>query len=154
MNFHVSTIDFRGIHWIHELPLDVTLEGLSFCFATMNSKYRFAHRSRKQNALFNDFAHTGRWAPRLFPKPHKERNSFRNCWWRVRGIFQGYVGEILELLKKLKESNNITPTPLSNHESWSWSVTNLPGMLLLVRILHAKRRCGWIEDEGEEWSLT
>ena len=27
--------------------------------------------------------------------PHKERNSCRNCWWRVRGIFQGYVGEIL-----------------------------------------------------------
>ena len=27
---------------------------------------------------------------------HKERNSFINCWWNVRGIFQGYVGEILE----------------------------------------------------------
>ena len=32
-----------------------------------------------------------------FPKP-AQRKSFRKCWWRVRGIFQGYVGEILELL--------------------------------------------------------
>ena len=29
------------------------------------------------------------------PKPHKERNSFINCWWNIRGIFQGYVGGIL-----------------------------------------------------------
>ena len=26
--------------------------------------------------------------------PYKDRNSFRNCWWRVRGIFQVYAGEI------------------------------------------------------------
>ena len=32
-----------------------------------------------------------------FLKP-AQRKSFRKCWWRVRGIFQGYVGEILELL--------------------------------------------------------
>lgn len=35
--------------------------------------------------------------PRLPPKaPNKERHFFRNCWWRVRSIFQEYVGEILD----------------------------------------------------------
>ncbi len=34
--------------------------------------------------------------PQTSPNPHKERNSFRNCWCRVRGIFQGPVGEILD----------------------------------------------------------
>ncbi len=34
--------------------------------------------------------------PQTSPNPHKERNSFINCWWNLRGIFQGYVGEILE----------------------------------------------------------
>ena len=34
--------------------------------------------------------------PQTSPNPHKERNSFINCWWNFRGIFQGYVGEILE----------------------------------------------------------
>ena len=33
--------------------------------------------------------------PQTSPNPHKKRNSFRNWWWRVRGIFEGYVGEIL-----------------------------------------------------------
>ena len=27
--------------------------------------------------------------PRLPLSPHKERNSLRNCWWMVQGIFQG-----------------------------------------------------------------
>ena len=26
-----------------------------------------------------------------YPNHHKYRNSFRNCWWRVRGIFQCYA---------------------------------------------------------------
>ena len=34
--------------------------------------------------------------PQTSPKPHKERKSFINCWWNIRGIFQGYVGGILE----------------------------------------------------------
>ena len=34
--------------------------------------------------------------PQTSPNPHKERNSFINCWWNVLGIFQGYVGEIFE----------------------------------------------------------
>ena len=32
-----------------------------------------------------------------FPNLQKETNFSRNCLWRVRGIFQGYVGEIFEL---------------------------------------------------------
>ena len=34
-----------------------------------------------------------------FPENPPKRKKFRNrkCWWRVRGIFQGYVGEILEI---------------------------------------------------------
>ena len=35
--------------------------------------------------------------PQTSPDPHKETNSCTNCLWRVRGIFQGYVGEILEV---------------------------------------------------------
>ena len=34
--------------------------------------------------------------PQTSPNPHKERNSLINCWWNIRGIFQGYVGGILE----------------------------------------------------------
>ena len=34
--------------------------------------------------------------PQTSPNPQKERNPFTNCWWNVRGIFQGYVGEVLE----------------------------------------------------------
>ncbi len=34
--------------------------------------------------------------PQTSPNPHKERNSFINCWWNFQGIFQGYVGEILD----------------------------------------------------------
>ena len=34
--------------------------------------------------------------PKLPQNPHKGRNSFINCWWNVRSIFQGYVGEILD----------------------------------------------------------
>ena len=34
--------------------------------------------------------------PQTSTNPHKERNSFINCWWNIRGIFQGYVGGILE----------------------------------------------------------
>ena len=37
--------------------------------------------------------------PQANPNPQKERDSFRICWWNVRGVFQGYVGEILEWLK-------------------------------------------------------
>ena len=41
-----------------------------------------------------DFAHR---APGKIPQtPHKETKSFRSCWWNVGGIFQGYMGEILE----------------------------------------------------------
>ena len=29
-------------------------------------------------------------------KPPNERNSFINCWFRVWGMFQGYVGKILD----------------------------------------------------------
>ena len=29
--------------------------------------------------------------------PQRKEYSFINCWWNVRGIFQGYVGEILEI---------------------------------------------------------
>ncbi len=34
--------------------------------------------------------------PQTSPNPQKERNPFINCWWNVWGIFQGYVGEILD----------------------------------------------------------
>ena len=46
---------------------------------------------------FHDFAHIP-WIPQTSPNTHKERNSFINGWWNVWGIFQGYVGEILEIL--------------------------------------------------------
>ena len=52
----------------------------------------------QQELPLNGFAHIPWEDTPDFPKPHKERNSFRNCWWRVRGIFQGYVGEILDPL--------------------------------------------------------
>ena len=38
--------------------------------------------------------------PQTSPNPHEERNSFINCWWNIRGIFQGYVGGILDILLK------------------------------------------------------
>ena len=45
------------------------------------------------------FCPQGPWedGPPNFPfHPNKERKSFINCWWNIRGIFQGYVGGILE----------------------------------------------------------
>ena len=45
---------------------------------------------------FNDFAHIPWEDTPNFPKPPKRKNSFINCWWNIRGTFQGYVGEILE----------------------------------------------------------
>ena len=38
----------------------------------------------------------GRYPKLPLSPPQFERNWFINCWWRVCGIFQGYVGEILE----------------------------------------------------------
>ena len=38
----------------------------------------------------------GRWVPKLPQNQQFERKSFINCWWNIRGIFQGYVGGILE----------------------------------------------------------
>ena len=35
--------------------------------------------------------------PKLPQNPTKKTQIFINCWWNVRGIFQGYVGEILDL---------------------------------------------------------
>ena len=35
--------------------------------------------------------------PQTSPDPHKERNSFINCWWNVWGILQWCVDEILEI---------------------------------------------------------
>ena len=46
--------------------------------------------------------------PQTSPNPHKERNSFINCWWNFRGIFQGYVGEILESWHHLAQDRWIT----------------------------------------------
>ena len=34
--------------------------------------------------------------PQTSPNLRLKKPSFRNCWWKVRGIFQGYVGEIFE----------------------------------------------------------
>ena len=45
---------------------------------------------------FNDFAHIPWEDTQTSPNPHKGRNSFINCWWNVRNIFQGYVGEIID----------------------------------------------------------
>ena len=44
------------------------------------------------------FCPQGPWedTPNFPFHPHNEGNSFINCWWNVRGIFQGYVGEILD----------------------------------------------------------
>ena len=52
--------------------------------------------------FYNDFAHIPWEDTPNFPKPPKRKNSFINCWWNIRGTFQGYVGEILVvfLLKK------------------------------------------------------
>ena len=42
---------------------------------------------------------------KLPPHLNKEGNFFINCWWRVRGIFQGYVSEILEIMINLSYCN-------------------------------------------------
>ena len=47
--------------------------------------------------LSNDFAHIPWEDTPNFPKPPQRKKFLQNCWWRVRGIFLGYVGEILDL---------------------------------------------------------
>ena len=53
--------------------------------------------SPEKNEQVNDFAHIP-WedTPNLPNPPPKKKYFFLNCWWNIRGTFQGYVGEILE----------------------------------------------------------
>ena len=53
-------------------------------------------KSRGRNTWANNLAHVPWKNAPDFRKTHKERHSFKNCWWRVQGIFQGALGEILE----------------------------------------------------------
>ena len=46
-------------------------------------------KSRGRNKWANNLAHVPWKNAPDFRKTHKERNSFKNCWWRVQGIFQG-----------------------------------------------------------------
>ena len=46
--------------------------------------------------IFNDFAHIPWEDTPDFPNPPQGNKFLQNCWWRVQGIFQGYVGEILD----------------------------------------------------------
>ena len=36
--------------------------------------------------------------PQTFPKPHKERKSFINCWWNIRGYLPGVCGWDLRII--------------------------------------------------------
>ena len=56
--------------------------------------------------------------PQTSPNPNKERKSFINCWWNIRGIFQGYVGGILDVQVSL----------------WRWKLW----MLDLTELCHLK----------------
>ncbi len=51
----------------------------------------------EKTPILNDFAHIPWEGTPDFPKPTTKKFRNRNCWWRVRGIFQGYVGEILDI---------------------------------------------------------
>ena len=57
-----------------------------------------------------------------FPKPPR-RNSFRNCCWRVRGIFQGYVGGILDSKISLSLSHAAKYISLSTVWCGAWWFT-------------------------------
>ncbi len=72
---------------------------------------------------FSDHAYMGPWedGPPDFPKltPTKKFRN-RNCWWRVRGIFHVYVGEILGsrlfcMLQSLKAHNQQLASKMDEH---------------------------------------
>ncbi len=48
--------------------------------------------------LINDFAHIPCEDTPNFPKP-PQRKKFLHIWWNFQGIFQGYVGEILDFVE-------------------------------------------------------
>ena len=52
--------------------------------------------------------------PRLPQTPTKKKNPSENCWWRVRGIFQGYVGEILDTSYRNNSIHMGELTPLTH----------------------------------------
>ena len=68
----------------------------SACSATFETIDLQLKDANGTESKLNDFAHIPWEDTPDPPKPWKERNSFRNCWWRIPGIFQGYVGKILE----------------------------------------------------------
>ena len=57
------------------------------------------------------------------PKPPNERNSFINCWFRVWGMFQGYVGKFLDQCKSFRKTNGKWKTHETNQTKTMMRVT-------------------------------
>ena len=100
---HSKPLDFLS-HFalIHRLNLLAQVSKATGSLADQIGLKDSGTHSSCANVSFNDFAHIPWEDSTNFPKPPKRKNSFINCWWNIRGTFQGYVGEILVvfLLKK------------------------------------------------------
>ena len=84
-----------------------------------------------------------------FPKPPKRKNSFINCWWNIRGTFQGYVGEILEIgyiwklytkyIPFISRWNNYHLPTIDPNKPGTRDIQGAPGRTVLSR-LHCQVR--------------
>ena len=94
------------LHYILVLLHPLNLKSGKWRFIHWDSRTKKRHVSHPGGDIKRDWTHLGgaiRFCPHTLgrypklPKPPKDKNFFINCWWNIRGTFQGYVGEILKV---------------------------------------------------------
>ena len=101
-SFRQRSIEYEMLPWNRFTFLKTKVCNFPATFhpANCNRLIRTHPSNGMQSLLFiNDFAQIPLEDTPDLPKPlQREKFLWLNCWWRVRGIFQGHVGEIIDII--------------------------------------------------------